>query len=84
MVAFGTLLPFDVIRITSVEGFDGGGSSWTRITDLRDVATYGPHDSGSEGQHHPEQDRDRDLRHVTSPVVSSTQFQGVDMSTKSR
>ena len=40
-----------------------------RPSQLPDVATYRPPDAGGERDRHPEKDRDRDLRHMTSPVV---------------
>jgi hypothetical protein len=40
-----------------------------RSSQLPDVATYRPNDTGGERGRHPEDDRERDLRHVTSPVV---------------
>ena len=36
---------------------------------LPDVATYRPNDTGGERDCDPEDDRERDLRHVTSPVA---------------
>ena len=48
---------------------DASPSTGPRPSQLPDVATYRPDDAGGERDSHPEEDRERDLRHVTSPVV---------------
>jgi hypothetical protein len=41
---------------------------------LCDVAAYRPNDTDGERDRHPEDDRERDLRHVTTPVVVQHPF----------